>query len=96
MHELEAPPSALDPSNCINIALAKPGEDIRVIVRVDDNPTAMKLMDAVGALSNDGRSFSIMVTREDGTQQTHDLCYPKGNDPPAFVGRRGLFEDSHA
>lgn len=75
MHELEASSSALDPSNCINIALATPCEEIRVIVRVDDNPTAMKLMDAVGALSDDGKSFSIMVTREDGTQQTHDLCY---------------------
>jgi len=78
MPELELPPSTLDlrdPSNCLNIAMAKPGEEIRVMVRVDHDPTAAKLMDAVGALSNDGKSFSVMVTREDGSQQTHDLCY---------------------
>ncbi len=75
MHELEASSSPLDPSNCINIALPTPGGEIRVIVRVDDNPTAMKLMDAVGVRSDDGKSFSIMVTREDGTPQTQDLCY---------------------
>jgi hypothetical protein len=32
-------------------------------------------MEAVGTLSNDGKSFSVVVTREDGTQQTHDLYY---------------------
>ena len=78
MPELELPPSALDlrdPSNGLNIAMAKPGEEIRVIVRVDDNPRAAKLVDAVGALSNDGKSFSVTVTREDGSQQAHDFCY---------------------
>ena len=73
MHKLGTRPSALDrrdPSNCVNIALAKPGEEIRVMVQVNDNPTAAKLMDAVGALSNDGKSFSVVVTREDGSQQT--------------------------
>ena len=78
MHQLESPTCNLDlrdSSNCLNIAMVKPGEEIRVIVRVDDNPTAAKLMDAVGALSNDGKSFSVMVTRENGAQQTHDLCY---------------------
>lgn len=64
-----------DSSNCLNIAMVKPGEEIRVTLHIDDNPTAAKLMDAVGALSNDGKSFSVMVTREDGAQQTHDLCY---------------------
>jgi hypothetical protein len=44
--------------------MAKPGEEIRVIVRVEDNPTATQLMEAVGALSNDGKSFSVVVTRE--------------------------------
>ena len=66
MHKVGTRPSALDlrdPSNCVNIALAKPGEEIRVIVRVNDNPMAAKLMDAVGALSNDGKSFSVVVTR---------------------------------
>ena len=78
MPELELPPSALDlrdPSNGLNNAMAKPGEEIRVIVRVDDNPRAAKLVDAVGALSNDGKSFSVTVTREDGSQQAHDFCY---------------------
>ena len=78
MHELDSTTSALDlrdPSNGLNIAMAKPGEEIRVIVRVEDNPTAAKLMDAVGVLSNDGKSFSITVTREDGSKQAHDLCY---------------------
>ena len=78
MPELESPTCPLDlrdPSNCLNIAMAKPSEEIRVIVRVGDNPTATQLMEAVGALSNDGKSFSVVVTREDGAQQTHDLCY---------------------
>lgn len=76
MPELESPPSALDfRENCLNIAMAKPGEEIRVIVRVDDNPTAAKLMDAKGTLSNDGKSFSVTVTGEDGSQQVHDFCY---------------------
>lgn len=78
MHKLGTRPSALDlrdPSNWENIALAKPGEEIRVMVRVTDNATAAKLMDAVGALSNDGKSFSVVVTKEDGSQQTHRLCY---------------------
>ena len=78
MPKFESPPAALDlrdPSNWLNVAMAKPGEEIRVIVRVDNNPTAPKLMDTVGALSNDGKSFSIMVTREDGSQQAHKLCY---------------------
>ena len=78
MANLESPTCALDlrdPSNCLNIAMAKPGEEIPVIVRVEDNPTATQLMDAVGMLSNDGKSFSVVVTREDGTLQTQDLCY---------------------
>ena len=78
MPELDLIPSALDlrdPWNGLNIAMAKPGEEIRVIVRVEDNPRAAKLMDAVGALSNDGKSFSVTVTGEDGSQQAHDFCY---------------------
>ena len=45
MHKLGIRPSALDlrdPSNWENIALAKPGEEIRVMVRVTDNATAAK------------------------------------------------------
>jgi len=78
MSDLESPTGALDlqdPSNLLNIAMAQPGEEIRVIVRVENNPTVKQLMEAVGRLSNDGKSFSIVVTREDGTQQTQDLCY---------------------
>ena len=73
MAEVESPPSALDlrdPANCLHIAMAKPGQEIRVIVRVGDNPTATQLMEAVGALSNDGKSFSVVVTRGDGAEQT--------------------------
>ena len=78
MAELEFPTSALnlrDPTNCMNIATAKPGQEIRVLVRPEDKATAVTLMEAVGTLSNDGKSFSVVVTSEDGTQQTHDLCY---------------------
>ena len=78
MSEVESPKCTVDlrdPSNGLNIAMAKPGEEIRVIVRVEDNATAEKLMEAVGALSYDEKSFSVVVTREDGAQQTHDLRY---------------------
>lgn len=63
-----------DPSNSLSIASAKSGQEIRVLVRPEDDATA-KLMEAVGTLSNDGKSFSVVVTREDGAQQTHDVCY---------------------
>ena len=63
-----------DPSNSLSIAGAKSGQEIRVLVRPGDDATA-KLMEAVGTLSDDGKSFSVVVTREDGAQQTHDLCY---------------------
>lgn len=79
MAELEVPTSVLDlrdPSNCLNIATAKPGQEIRVLVRSADNgATAAKLMEAVGTLSNDGKSFAVVITREDGVQETHNLCY---------------------
>jgi hypothetical protein len=75
MPELESPICAFDlrePSHCLHTAMAKPGEEIRVIVHVENNPTATQLMKAVGALINDGKSFSVVVTREDAMQQTHD------------------------
>jgi ABC-type hemin transport system ATPase subunit len=78
MPELESPTYALDLrhlSNCVNIAMAKPGEKIRVIVRVEDTATAAKLTEGVGVLSNDGKSFSVVVTREDGARQTCHLRY---------------------
>lgn len=77
MPELEAPICALDlrhSSNCLNIARAIPGQEIRVIVGSEDGTNA-KLMEGVGILSNDGKSFSVVVTKEDGTHQTQDLCY---------------------
>ena len=89
MPELESTIGALDlrdPSNCLNIAMAKPGVDIRVNLRVEDNPTATQLMEAVGSLRNDGKSFSVVVTREDGTQQTHDLCYRDLLNAPSDLG----------
>jgi len=33
------------------------------------------ITEAVGTLSNDGKSFSVVVTNEDGTQETHVLYY---------------------
>lgn len=38
-------------------------------------PLAAKLMDAVGSLSNDGKSFAVVMKKEDGTPQTHDISY---------------------
>jgi hypothetical protein len=78
MAEFESSTCALDlrhPSNCLHIASVKPGETIRVLVRPEDSAAAAKLMDAAGTLSNDGKSFSVVITREDGRQETHDLCY---------------------
>jgi hypothetical protein len=75
--ELESPTCALDlrhSSNCLSIARAKPRQEIRVLVRSEDDTTA-QLIVATGTLSNDGKSFSVVVTRADGAQQTHDLCY---------------------
>jgi hypothetical protein len=54
-----------DPSNSLSIASAEPSREIRVLVRPEDDATA-KLIEAVGTLSNDGKSFSVVVTREDG------------------------------
>lgn len=72
MDEMESPtcaPILRHPSNCLNIANAM-SEVIRVRVRPIDD-TTKKLIEAVGTLSNDGKSFSVVVTREDGAQN-HD------------------------
>ena len=77
MAEFESPTYALDlrhRSNCLSIASAKPGQEIRVLVRPEDDATAQPIV-ATGTLSNDGTSFSVVVMGEDGAQQTHDLCY---------------------
>jgi hypothetical protein len=68
MDEMESPtcvPILPHPSNCVNIANAMSDEVIRVRVRPKDE-TTKKLIEAVGTLSNDGKSFSVVVTREDG------------------------------
>jgi hypothetical protein len=78
MPELEFPSCTLDvrdPSRCSNIAMAKPAQAIRVLIRPEDEATT-KLMEAVGTLTNDGKSFSVVVTREDNAQLTQDL--PRG------------------
>jgi len=77
MAEFESPTCALDlrhSSNCLTIASAKPGQDIPLLVHLEDDATA-ELIVATGTLSNDGKTFSVVVTRADGSQQTHDLCY---------------------
>jgi hypothetical protein len=77
MAEFESPTCALDlrhRSNCFSIASAKPGQEIPVLVRPESDGTA-QLIVATGRLSNDGKSFSVVVTTADGAQQTHDLCY---------------------
>jgi len=77
MAEFESPTCAVDlrhRSNCLGIASAKSGQEIRALVRPKDEATA-QLIVATGTLSNDGKLFSVVVTTADGAQQTHDLCY---------------------
>ena len=67
MTEFESPTYALDfrhRSNRLSVASAKPGQAIRVLVRPEDDAMA-HLIAAMGTLSNDGKSFSVVVTRED-------------------------------
>ena len=57
MADVELPTGTLDlrhPSNCLNIATARSGETIRVLVRRDDGPIT-ELTEAMGTLSNDGQ-----------------------------------------
>ena len=61
MDEMESP-------TCVP---TKSGEVIRVRVRPEDD-TTKKLIEAVSTLSSDGKSFSVVVTREDEAQLTHD------------------------
>ena len=77
MAECESPTCTFDlrhRSNCLNIACARPGQEIPVRVRLEDDATA-KLIEATGTLSNDGKSFSVVVMGADGVQQTHDFVY---------------------
>ena len=78
MLELESPIRALalrDPSNCVNIAMAKPGETIRLIVSADENGTIGIPLDAMGTLSNDGKSFSVEVITNYGGLLRYDFSY---------------------
>ena len=75
MAELESPTCVRNlrhASNYLNRGTAKSGA-IRVLVYPEDDATK-KLIEAVGTLSNDGKSFSVVVTREDGAQQTDDYA----------------------
>ncbi|MGH7219994.1 MAG: hypothetical protein ACREI1_06650 [Nitrospiraceae bacterium] len=77
MAEFDSLTCALDlrhRSNCLGIASAKSGQEIQVLVHLEDDATA-QLIVATGTLSNDGKTFSVVVTTADGAQQTHDLCY---------------------
>ena len=77
MAQFESPTCVLNlrhPSNCLSIASAKPGQEIRVLVHPEDDATA-QLIVATGNLSNDGTSYPVVVTTADDAQQTHDLCY---------------------
>ena len=77
MAKFDSPTCALDlrhRSNCLGIASAKPGQEIPVLVRLEDDSAGLLIV-ATGTLSNDGKSFSVVVTGTDGVQKTHDLCY---------------------
>jgi hypothetical protein len=63
-----------DKSTCSRIQSARPGKEVQVLVRPEDDTTAKPIV-AKGILSNDGASFSVVVTRADGKQQTHAWNY---------------------
>lgn len=73
MAEFESPTYVLDlrdRSNCSRIESAKPGKEIRVLVRPEHDTTVRPIV-AKATLSNDGASFFVVVTTADG-EQTHD------------------------
>jgi len=77
MVAFESPTYTLDLrhiSNCSRIACARSGSEIPVFVRPKDDSTA-NLVEARGTLSNDGKSFSIVVKGADGAKETLELCY---------------------
>ena len=77
MVAFESPTYSLDlrhSSNCSRIACAQSGREIPVFVRPKDDSMA-NLIEARGTLSNDGKSFSIVVKGADGAQETLELCY---------------------
>ena len=77
MDEFESPAyylDLLDRSNCSRIESAKPGQEIPVLVRREDDRTK-KPIGAVGTRSQDGQNFSVAVRREDGKLQAHSWPY---------------------
>jgi hypothetical protein len=77
MVEFESPTYVLhlrDKSTCSRIQSASPGEEVQVLVRPAHDTTAKPIV-AKGILSNDDASFSVVVTRADGMQQTHSWIY---------------------
>jgi hypothetical protein len=77
MAEFESPTYVLhlrDKSTCSRIQSARPGKEVPVLVRPELNKTA-KPIKAKGILSDDGKTFSVVVTRADGKQQTHAWNY---------------------
>ena len=59
-------------SNCAKIESAQPGKEIDILVRPIGDPMA-KPIAAKGTRSQDGASFSVVVTRGDGAQQSYPL-----------------------
>jgi hypothetical protein len=45
------------------------------MVRTDENGTAEPLLDAIGTLSNDGKSFSVVVVTDYGGLLNYDFSY---------------------
>ncbi len=77
MVEFESPAYVLelrDRSNCLSIESAEPGQEIRVFVRPEHDDKATPIA-AKGTRSTDGQSFLVVVTREDGAQQSHPWNY---------------------
>lgn len=62
-----------DKLNRFIIQRVKPGQEIRILVRPEDD--IGKPITAKGTRSEDGKSFSIVVTKNDGQQQTHIVNY---------------------
>jgi hypothetical protein len=75
--EFDSPTYVLDlrnKLNCLRIESAQPGEEIQVLVRPKHDHMAKPVL-AKGMLSQDGASFSVVITRADGTQESYPLIY---------------------
>lgn len=76
MAEFESPTYVLefrDRSNRSRIQSAKPGKEIQVLVRPELDVTAKPII-AKGLRSDDGETFTVIVTTAVG-EQTHDWGY---------------------